>query len=449
MAEAMPFEIARKIIELLGSTTFEELGFIWGVTDELQKLKGTVSTIQDVFQDSEESQYKEDGVRVRGWIMKLRGAIYDADDLLTDLSTQDLRRREMDGDEMAKKVGTFFSSSNQVAFRLKMAHKLKAMVERLKEIENDMKNLELVVCRPQATVVSGERGQTHSFVEEFFWGREEDENNIIGLLLNFDEGLNVSFISIVGIGGLGKTTLAQHVYNDEKVKAYFELKMWVSVSEVFSVKTVAEKIIECATRRKPDNLPYVFLENRVHQELDQKKFLLVLDDVWNVENGEWSNLKSLLMGGSMGSKVLITTRTRYVAKITSTVSPYFLKGLSVEKSWSLLKRIAFNNGEDSNPDHEDIGKKIVEKCQGVPLAIKMIGRVLYFKRTVDEWSDIENKELTNIDQEENNILPILKLSYDYLPVHLKCCFTYCSVFPKDYEIRRLALIQLWIAQGFI
>ncbi|XP_050274023.1 putative disease resistance protein RGA1 [Quercus robur] len=447
MAEAMPFEIARKIIELLGSTTFEEIGSIWGVKDELQKLKNTVSTIQAVFQKAEELQYKKQ--EVRDWIMKLRGAIYDADDLLTDLSTQDLRRREMGDEEMAKKVRTFFSSSNQVAFRLKMAHKLKAMVERLKEIENDMKNLELVACPPQATVVSRERDQTHSFVEEIFLGRKEDKNNIIGLLLDVDEGHNVSFISIVGIGGLGKTTLAQHVYNDEQVKAFFELKMWVSVSEVFSVKTVAEKIIECATGRKPDNFPYEVLQNRVHQELDQKKFLLVLDDVWNVENEEWSNLKCLLMGGSKGSKVLITTRTRLIAKITSTVSPYFLKGLSVDKSWSLLKRIAFNKGEDSNPDHEDIGKKIVEKCQGVPLAIKMIGRVLYFKGTVDEWSDIKNKELTNVDHEENNILSILKLSYDYLPVHLKCCFTYCSMFPKDYEIRKLTLIQLWIAQGFI
>uniref|UniRef100_A0A2N9FIE2 NB-ARC domain-containing protein n=1 Tax=Fagus sylvatica TaxID=28930 RepID=A0A2N9FIE2_FAGSY len=216
--------------------------------------------------------------QVRDWLMKLRDAVFDADDLLSDFSTHVLRQRVMGGDKMPKKVCIFFSSSNQLAFGLKMARKIKAMRERLNDIANDRNNFQLVGRSLETPVVIRGRGQTHSYVpEEEVIGREKDKEAIIDLLLDFDLEENVSFISIVGIGGLGKTTLAQYVYNDEKVKTYFELKMWVCVSDVFDIKTIAEKIIGSAT------------------------------------------------GGSKGSKVMITTRTKLVAEISSTVSPYFLK----------------------------------------------------------------------------------------------------------------------------
>ncbi|XP_030958664.1 putative disease resistance protein RGA4 [Quercus lobata] len=169
----------------------------------------------------------------------------------------------------------------------------------------------------------------------------------------------------------------------------------------------------------------------------------VEDDVWNSNEELWCNLKRLLMGGAKGSKVVITTRTKLVAEITSTVSPYFLEGLSINQSWSLFKQMAFQKGQDTiDPNIEAIGMEIVQKCQGVPLAIKVIGRVLYFKKTKDEWSYIKDNEITNVTQGENGngILPILKLSYDHLPSHLKCCFAYYSLFPKDYEISKLTLI---------
>ena len=220
MAEAIPFGLARKIIEKLSSTTFEGIGSIWGVKDELEKLKNTVSTIQAVLQDAEEQQDKNH--QVRDWLKKLRDAVYDADDLLSDFSTEDLRRRVMGGEKIANKVRTFFSSSNQIAFHFKMAHKIKAIRERLDSTANDRNKFQLIE-HPLQTKVR-ERDQTHSFIrEEEVVGREEDKKMIIDLLLNIDVEENVSFISIVGIGGLGKTTLAQCVYNDEKVSSYFEL----------------------------------------------------------------------------------------------------------------------------------------------------------------------------------------------------------------------------------
>ena len=192
------------------------------------------------------------------------------------------------------------------------------------------------------------------------------------------------------------------------------------------------------------------LQNKLRQNLNQKKYLLILDDVWIEDKESWCELKRLLMGGAKGSKVVVTTRTKLVAEITSTISPYFLEGLSKSQSWLLLKQMAFKKEQETvDPNLEAIGMEIVENCQGVPLAIKTIGRVLYFKNTKDEWSYIKNNELTNVTQSKNGVLPVLKLSYDHLPSHLKCCFAYCSLFPKDYLIDKLTLIQLWIAQGFI
>jgi hypothetical protein len=449
MAEAILYGVTRTIIERLGSSTLQQIGSIWGVKAEFEKMKNTVSTIQAVLQDAEEQQVHN--LQVRDWLVKLRDAVFDADDLLSEFSTHVLRQRVMGGDKMPKKVCIFFSSSNQLAFGVKMARKIKAMRERLNDIANDRNNFQLVGRSLETPVVIRGRDQTHSYVpEEEVIGREKDKEAIIDLLLDFDLEENVSFISIVGIGGLGKTTLAQYVYNDEKVKTYFELKMWVCVSDVFDVKTIAEKIIGSATGRKPENLEMDQLQNELRKNLDQKKYLLVLDDLWNEENESWCNLKIFLTGGSKGSKVMITTRTKLVAEISSTVSPYFLKGLSKNQSWSLLKQMAFKKGQDPiDTNLEAIGMDIVEKCQGVPLAIKTIGRVLYFKKSEGEWLHIKNNELTNVTQLKDGILPVLKLSYDHLQSHLKCCFAYCSLFPKDYVIDKLTLIQLWIAQGFI
>ncbi|XP_065623286.1 putative disease resistance protein RGA3 [Quercus suber] len=455
MAEAILYGVAQTIIENLGSMVFAEIGSMWGVEDEFEKLKDTVSAVQAVLLDAEEQQVKNH--RVKHWIKKLRDAVYDADDLLTEFYTEDTRQRVMGGDQMAKRVRisltTFFSSSNQLAFRDAMAKKITSMGERFDAIANDMNKFQFVVHPSETRVVTRERDQTCSFVcEEEVIGREEDKEAIIDLLLDYDVQENVSFISIVGIGGLGKTTLAQYVYNDEKVKNYFELRMWVCVSDVFDVKTIAEKIIRCADVSKHENLDMEQVQNKLRETLNQKKYLLVLDDVWNEDAEKWCNLKRLLIGGSKGSKVVITTRTKLVAEITSTVSPYYLRGLSKNQSWSLFKQMAFKRGQEMiNPNLEEIGKDIVQKCYGVPLVIKAIGRILYLKKTEDEWLYIKNKELTNVTQKENNsgISPILKLSYDHLPSHLKCCFAYCSLFPKDYEISKLTLINLWIAQGFI
>nr|XP_023902238.1 putative disease resistance protein RGA4 [Quercus suber] len=297
-------------------------------------------------------------------------------------------------------------------------------------------------------------------------GREDEKNQIINRLLEPNNEENVLVVAIVGIAGLGKTTLAQCVYNDDKVDTHFELKLWMSVSNVFEVTTFAEKLVNGIDKddsielrlKKRRKFNLEVLMDQVHNmdplrklvnKIYQKKFLVVLDDLWNENCKNWNDFKSLLISGAKGSRIVITTRDKSVVDITRADATHFLEGLSEDYSWSLFEKFAFENSQDTkNPTVVDYGREIVGKCQGVPLAIKSIGNVLYSKKPY-EWSKIRDKVVTNVIEGGGSTFPILRLSYDYLPSHLKGCFAFCSLFPKCFEIDKMTVIQLWMAHGFI
>ncbi|KAL4601035.1 hypothetical protein ACB092_11G242600 [Castanea dentata] len=448
MAEGMLLAVAQKIIEDLGSWAFKEVASLWNVEAELENIKNTVSTIQAVLRDAAEQQTHSH--QVKDWLEKLKDAVYEADDLFGEFYSEALRQGGMSGN-ITKKVRNFLSTSNPLVLRQEMSGKINAMKQKLNAIAEDRKLFHLKEYHVEPPV-SMDREETHSFVlDEKVIGREDDKEAIIKLLLEPNDEENVSIISIVGIGGLGKTTLAQFVYNDKNIKEHFELKMWICISDVFDVKMIIQKIIS-ATGMEPVDHSMDKLQDQLRKIINQKKYLLVLDDVWNEDPHQWEILKDLLVGGAKGSKIVITTRARLVAEITCSVSIYTLKGLNEKQSWLLFKQIAFRKGRGqgtNNPRLEEIGREIVHKCQGIPLAIKSIGNVLRLEKTEHKWSYVKNNILEIATQQKNDIFPILKLSYDHLPSHLKSCFAFCSLFPKDYEIDKVTLIQLWIAQGFI
>ena len=189
--------------------------------------------------------------QVREWLEKLKDAVYDADDLLSEFSTEATRRSMVRGNKVVKEVRTCFSCSNPLAFRYKMSRKIKAMRQKLNAIAEDKNNFNLKVDNEETNDMSRKR-ETHSFVPgEDVIGRDEDKKAIIDLLFDSNVEENVSVIPIVGIGGLGKTTLAQYVYNDEKVQKYFELNMWACISDVFDLKIIIEKIIASSSGNAP------------------------------------------------------------------------------------------------------------------------------------------------------------------------------------------------------
>ncbi|XVF37699.1 hypothetical protein REPUB_Repub20aG0032100 [Reevesia pubescens] len=451
MAEGMLFDLAVKVLEGLASLAIQELGLAWGFKKKINKLIKTASFIKAGLRDAEE-QHNNNNHQVTLWLNELKHVLYDVDDLLDDFSTEAIRRNLMTGNGMVKEVRLFFSKSNKLAYSLKMGHRVKAIRERLDAIAADRANFQLSDRPLEPPIELKERDQTHSFVlAEEIIGRDDDKRKLVQLLLESKPEENVSIVPIVGIGGLGKTTIAKMVFNDEKLGQHFELKMWVCVSEKFELKVIVEKIIEAATGSKPEkDLQMQTLHNRLRDQINEKKYLLILDDVWNEDFEKWRNLRNLLLVGARGSWIVLTTRSGLVAEITGTVSPHILEDLSKSESWSLLKQMAFKeqSQESCNSGLEAIGMEIVEKCKGVPLALRSIGKVL-FKRTEAEWLKVKNNVFKYMTQQESGILPILKLSYDHLPPHLKQCFAYCSLFPKDVVLEVKSLIIFWMAQGYI
>ncbi|XP_048135903.1 putative disease resistance protein RGA4 [Rhodamnia argentea] len=450
MAEAVIISIAGDIISNLLAQALKKVGNLCGVKQEIEMLRDRVSRLRAVLDHAEEQYYHSPEIQV--WLEKLKNAFYDAHDVLEELNIEALQRELRGHNEVIKEVRTFFSSSNQLAFNLKMSYKVRVVRERIEAIKAD-RGLHLEE-RPVYSRVEGQwrKGEeTHSYISEGdMKGRDDDKRTIIKILLDPNMEENVSIVPIVGIGGLGKTALAQCVYNDEMINKHFDLNMWVCVSNDFEVKKIVTNIITCAKKKEPSEVAMEQLQIELREEIHGKRYLLVLDDLWNEELEKWLSLRKLLMGGARGSKILITTRLPSVAKITGNTPPHFLGGLSESASIDLLMQMAGRKLEEMQDfDMLAIIKEIVRKCSGVPLVIRTVGGLLSFKESKHEWLPFKENELAYVSQREDNIKSVFKLSYDHLPSHLKQCFALCSLFPKDYEINKQTLVNLWMAEGFI
>ncbi|XP_054785796.1 putative disease resistance protein RGA3 [Prosopis cineraria] len=450
MAEQVPYSVVASLIYELGSSTFREFVRVLGVQDELNKLKDTIESIKAVLLDAEEKQ--EQNREVKNWVGRLKKVLHNADDLLDDVVIEDLRRKvDNDRGGIGAEVCHFFSSSNSIAFRHKIARKIEKIRQLFKSVAEDMSILKF--SHIPAVVKQDESvwRETSSFVlrSEIF-GREENKKEIVNLLERTDGNKNVSLIAIVGIGGLGKTALAQLLYNDSEVQRIFQKQIWVCVSHDFQVKTLLNKMLKSLQNCSVGDLELDQLQVKLQESLSGQRYLLVLDDVWSESQQSWNSLRTYLMCGAPGSKILVTTRSQIVAQTMGVDSLYLLEGLSKEESWTLLKKLAF--GEDLKRLKQNlvpIGEKIAEKCRGVPLAIRTMGGLLQLKSEESEWLSILDGDFWRLCEDKDSIMPVLKLSYQNLPLELRQCFSYCSLYPKDWEIQKEELVQLWMAQGYL
>ncbi|XP_056169890.1 putative disease resistance protein RGA3 [Syzygium oleosum] len=472
MAEAALFSIATAILKSIateiakpgGSFASQKVQLLCGAKDELKSLQDTVQTIQAVLLDAEKKQWHDNQVKL--WLRRLKDVLYDVQDLFDDVATENLRQKVTSGNKMSKAVCVFFSKSNQLAHRLRVANKIQELRKELDRIKSDKELSNLEQHLSEETIGRGKKPEVPSPDEKII-GREEDKKTIKQLLFDSSSSPSVSFVAIVGKGGLGKTALARLVYNDGEVKEHFGLKMWVCVSDVFDVNVIIKEILKSAKDncqehdddemkkllQDLENKPIDQLPSLLHEILGRLKYLLVLDDLWNEDRDKWLKLGDWLEGGLQGSKILVTTRSHKVAMVTDAKSViHVLRGLSEDKSWNLFRKMAFGDGVESlDPELEETGRDIVKKCAGVPLAIRTIGGLLYGKNK-DEWLRYKVRELPEIpeiDEVDDGIMQVLKFSYDRLPSCLKHCFAYCSLFPKDYVYDKEVMIHLWMAQGFI
>ncbi|XP_057984584.1 putative disease resistance RPP13-like protein 1 [Hevea brasiliensis] len=412
----------------------------------VKKLKVAMITVTGLLDHAEEKQIVVPAVKK--WLDELKDAAYEADDLLDEIAYEALRS-ELEAGSTTKKLCRLFSSHNP--FDMAVNAKLEKILELLEYLTRQMNALGLTLREGIGDKPSSHKTPTTSLPddESSICGRKYDRKKITESLLSNSHGIGV--ICVVGIGGMGKTTLAQLVYNDKQVDRHFNLKAWVYVSEEFNVFKITTEIRSKVSSEdcKANNLSE--LQQELKQKLEGKKYLLVLDDVWSDKYAEWESLLKPLKAGAQGSKIVVTTRIQSIASamennqmLIDLIHP--LEKLSDDDCWSMLATYAFHD-EISNSSFEAVGKEIAKKCGGLPLALKTIGSLLRSKRNDKEWEKISQSNMWNLLSD--NIVPALKLSYHYLPSHLKQCFAYCAVFPKGYEFYKEDLIPLWMAEGFI
>ncbi|KAG4959964.1 hypothetical protein AAZX31_13G168800 [Glycine max] len=426
----------------------------------LNNLEIKLNSIQALANDAELKQFRDP--LVRNWLLKVKDAVFDAEDILDEIQ-HEISKCQVEAEAEAEsqtctcKVPNFFKSSPASSFNREIKSRMEEILDRLELLSSQKDDLGLK--NASGVGVGSELGSavpqisqsTSSVVESDIYGRDEDKKMIFDWLTSDNGNPNQpSILSIVGMGGMGKTTLAQLVFNDPRIEeARFDVKAWVCVSDDFDAFRVTRTILEAITKSTDDSRDLEMVHGRLKEKLTGKRFLLVLDDVWNENRLKWEAVLKHLVFGAQGSRIIATTRSKEVAS-TMRSKEHLLEQLQEDHCWKLFAKHAFQDDNiQPNPDCKEIGMKIVEKCKGLPLALKTMGSLLHDKSSVTEWKSILQSEIWEFSTERSDIVPALALSYHHLPSHLKRCFAYCALFPKDYEFDKECLIQLWMAENFL
>ncbi|XP_078153141.1 uncharacterized protein LOC144548344 [Carex rostrata] len=409
------------------------------VEEDLERLMRTLEWIKATLYDAEEREIRYCSVKL--WLKELRKVAYDAEDVLSEYRYEVIRVQVEA--RKAQRVPYIVPIPDGIVDRL---NKIRS---RFDEIAKDREALQLRESdgarRPDNKLLRPPTG--HMVDEASIFGRDAEIEEVINLLLSEKEK-PFSVISIIGKGGLGKTTIAQLVYKDEGVSRCFDLKGWVCVSEEFDVGRLTKAIIESVTENNYDLSELSQLQEKLAKTVKGNTILLVLDDVWNENRNLWELFRVPFKEARM-VRILVTTRNEKVAKVMETTC-FDTSNLSEYSCWQLFEHYAFSGTSYTMPKHlVDMGREIIRKCGGLPLAVKLIASLLRHETDEEVWREILESGLWEIKESKEEIFPALQISYAHLPAHLKPCFLFCSMYPKDYMLRKMDLIRLWIAHGYI
>ena len=466
MAECVVTFLLNKLATLPQLEQLKLLRGVWGdveyIRDELERMKAFLR-VADAMEESDEE--------LKVWVRQVSDVAYDTEDVLDEFSHHLAVHPQQEWFCGWLDMISFCTPSNWTN-RLRIAYKMQGIKSRVINISEGHRryryrsDVARQECSSSITTAATNinarnierRGDALLLDEAELVGINQHKSLLIECLVKGGCGAGLKVVSVVGMGGLGKTTLVKKVYDDIEVRKHFESHMWITVSQSFKteelLKDMIRQLYDGIRQPVPNSVDMgssQMLKASIKDFLQQRRYLLILDDVWDLH--AWEALKYTLPNSNCDGRVLLTTRnvdTASTACKESHGNVYTLKPLSQEESWTLFCKKTFP--AESCPSYlEGISKCILQRCEGLPLAIVAVSGVLSTKDGIDEWESVYRS--LGAELEGNNkfdsLKEILLLSYNDLPYYLKSCFLYMSIFPEDYLIRRMRLIRLWMAEGFV
>ncbi|PAN45622.1 hypothetical protein PAHAL_9G131100 [Panicum hallii] len=463
MLEAFALRLAAMLFHMAR----QETDMLLGVPGEISKLQRIFSDLSRILVDAERNHICNNNATVGNWVSELRDAMYDMDNVLDKWQILQWGKKPSTSSMLeCCKISLLFCHCNPGG-TYKIGRKIQALNKRLEDIMQRSKHFDFI-----SKVVGSSRYLDHkavkyhrksgsSIIRSDIVGEkvEQDTRMLVNYLLSqvdtrakcLDISTVVVSIAIVGLGGIGKTTLARMIFNDSAVEDMFDKRIWLSVNQDVDETDVLHRVL-AALDGKYNYRGFVGdkdqLECAVKCAVRHKKFLLVMDDVWS--DSIWNELLRVpLNDGAPGSQVLVTTRNHGVACRMKAQLFHHIDKLNPEDCWSLLKKVLFNDEDKSEiVGLEDIGMDIVKRCDGLPLAVKVVGGLLLSRsRRRGAWMDILDHSAWSLMSDDLN--NAVFLSYEELSPPLKQCFLQCSLIPKSKVIQRRTIVQMWIAEGFV
>ncbi|KAJ4702456.1 Disease resistance protein [Melia azedarach] len=406
--------------------------------DQFEAMKTKLDLMKTFLSSTDNLRSREKDAQ--NFLPNLRKLIYEAEDILTDCLIRD---------EYQKEESCWISSPQGLLFRYKTGKQLSKINSRIQKMETGLD----VYRRPERPINPGNYANpvigysSQDFDPSEIIGLVKDVEKIKAWIVSGDKELNR--VGIVGMGGLGKTTIAQKIFNDREVGTYFDQKIWLSVSQNFSAERIMRVMLK-ELGEDSDGLDECNLLRKIYRKLGNQTYLIVMDDVWNINIDWWNKL----CPASERSFIIITSRDEDITRnmgvdISRIHRP---KTLNKEESWSLFSKFAFSRrGICPNEEFVRIGREVLDKCGGLPLAIKTIAALLKQKiHSLAEWKKINDNfhELTT-EGKNRQVMASLQLSYDELPSLLKQCLLCFSIYPEDFEISGEQIVHWWVGEGLI
>lgn len=423
------------VVEKLANLLAEEGGLLKGVKGKVETLMKQLSLMQAVVNDADAKLSGNEAYNC--WLLQIRHLGYQAVDVI-------------------ETYRNYSESPGFLKFKFIRLHKVNREIDKVQSsLERLFKSKDGFNITPSSNPEVDEANQRQLrtwreppaiLKEDDYIDLVEDTKELIAQLSSMDPRHSV--VSIVGMAGLGKTTLANKLYNHSDLK--FECKAFVSVSKEYRRKEVLYGILDGVVGASKidysDKEEEKDLIIKLHNFLKERRYLVVLDDVW--EKCDWYNLKEAFPRG-MGGKVMLTTRNKEVAKHAGSLNLHEPRLLTEEESLELLRKKALPQHPHFPDEYlKKLGREMVNKCGGLPLAVVVLGGLLSGKEP-EEWESVYGNSRWHIMNDEDRVSKILSLSYNYLPFHLKLCFQHLSIFPEDFCIPKNKLIRLWVAERFL